>query len=398
MALFQMKVRGWIDRKARNPPGRASVGGMERSKARRRRLALGVLAALAAGAFAIGAALGEAPKAEVEVSSRLPIPHLAGERLLVGLEGAEPSPRLRRAIAAGRVAGVVLFADNFPSRAAGARLIAGLQAIRRPPSLRDPLLVMVDQEGGLVKRVGGAPTASAAEMGERGAAFSREQGRRTAANLRRLGVNVDLAPVLDVARPGGTIAAAERGFGSTPGQVSATAVPFAAGLQEGGVAATAKHFPGLGAAAENTDFAVQRVGLSKQVLRGVDEAPYRTFVAAGGDLVMLSTAIYPALSPDPAAFARAIATGELRTRLGFDGVSLTDALDTVAVRAYGGPAKAGVAAARAGSDLLLFTDLAAAERAWRALVAKLRAGTLDRAEFEASAQRVLDLRRELAPR
>ena len=73
----------------------------------------------------------------------------------------------------------------------------------------------------------------------------------------------------------------------------------------GGVAATAKHFPGLGAAAENTDFAVQRIGLSKATLRAVDEAPYRRFVAAGGEMVMLSTAIYPALSPKPAAFSRA---------------------------------------------------------------------------------------------
>ena len=111
---------------------------------------------------------------------------------------------------------------------------------------------------------------------------------------------------------------------------------------------------------------------------------------------MLSTAIYPALSPAPAAFSRAIASGELRARLGFAGVTITDALDTVAVRAFGGPAKSGVAAARAGSDLLLFTDLAPAEEAWRALVAKLRAGALDRDEFEASAQRVLELRRELA--
>jgi len=273
-----------------------------------------------------------------------------------------------------------------------------LQAIPRPPALRDPLLIMVDQEGGLVKRVGGAPTAAAAEMGARGAGFSREQGRRTAASLRELGVNVDLAPVLDVARPGGTIAATERGFGATAEEVAATAIPFAAGLQVGGVAATAKHFPGLGAAPENTDFAVQRINLSKESLRAVDEAPYRAFAAIGSDLVMLSTAIYPAFSSDPAAFSRSIATGELRARLGYEGVSITDALDTVAVRAFGGPAKAGVAAARAGSDLLLFTEPAPAEQAWRALVAKLRAGALDRAEFEASAQRVLDLRRELAPR
>lgn len=359
-------------------------------------MALGVLVGLGAGAFALGAALGDGPAPRPDVAGTLSIPRLAGERIVVGVSGTAVPPALERAIGDGRVAGVVLFADSFPSRAAGRRLIAGLQAVRRPPALRDPLLVMVDQEGGLVKRVGGAPTVSAAAMGARGGAFSREQGRRTAVNLADLGVNVDLAPVLDVARPGGTIAATERGFGATARAVAATAVPFAAGLQAGGVAATAKHFPGLGAAAENTDFAVQRIGLSKATLRNVDEAPYRAFVAAGGDLVMLSTAIYPAFSPDPAAFSRAIASGELRARLGYAGVSVTDALDTVAVRAFGGPAKAGVAAARAGSDLLLYTDLASALKAWRALVAKLRAGALDRGEFEASAQRVLDLRRELA--
>jgi len=366
------------------------------ARRRRRRLALGVLAAVAVGAFVFGATLGDGDVRPVEVSSTLSAPRLAGERIVVGLSSTRVSPRLRAAVAEGRVAGIVLFAANFPTRAAGRQLISRLQVIPRPPALRDPLLIMVDQEGGLVKRVGGAPNASAQEMGERGAAFSREQGSRTAANLRQLGVNVDLAPVLDVARPGGTIAATERGFGATAQRVAATAVPFATALRRGGVAATAKHFPGFGAAGENTDFAVQRIGLSRQRLRAVDEAPYRDFIAAGGDLVMLSTAIYPAFSPDPAAFARPIATGELRRRLGFAGVSITDALETVAVADFGGPAKAGLAAARAGTDLLLFTDLAPAERAWRALVARLRAGRLDREQFEASAQRALDLRAELA--
>lgn len=341
--------------------------------------------------------MGDSPsKPRPSLASTLPLRQLAGERVLAGLEGTGVSPKLRRAIHEGRVAGVVLFAGNFPSRAAGRGLIAKLQGIARPPKLRAPLLIMVDQEGGQVKRVGGAPGASAQEMGERGAAFSREQGRLTARNLRSLGVNVDLAPVLDVGRPGGVIAETERSFGTSAARVSATAIPFARALRAGGVAATAKHFPGLGAARENTDFAVQRIGLPASTLRTVDEAPYEDFAAAGGELVMLSTAIYPALSPDPAAFSRAIATGELRQRIGFRGVSVTDALETVAVRAFGGPAKAGVAAARAGTDLLLYTDLAGAEAAQRALAAKLRAGRLDREAFEASAQRVLELRAGLA--
>ncbi|MEX2106892.1 MAG: glycoside hydrolase family 3 N-terminal domain-containing protein [Solirubrobacterales bacterium] len=371
---------------------------MQRARARRRRLALGTLVGLAAAAFAFGAALGDGRAPREDVASTLPLRQLAGERIVVGLSGVDVPPPLRAAIHAGRVSGVILFAANFPSRAAGRSLIERLQAIRRPAALRDPLLVMVDQEGGLVKRIGGAPSASARQMGARGAAFSREQGRRTARNLRDVGVNVDLAPVLDIARPGGTIAETERGFGATAKRVTATAIPFAEGLQRGGVAATAKHFPGLGAAEENTDFAVQRVDLSRQRLQEVDEAPYRAFVAMDGDIVMLGTAIYPAFSNTPAAFTRSIATGELRGRIGFEGVSITDALNTVAVRSFGGPAKAGVAAARAGVDLLLFSDLAPAERARRALVTKLRAAALDRDEFEASAQRVLDLRAGLPRR
>ncbi len=156
---------------------------MARAVQRRRRVAFGLLACLALGAFAFGATFGAslgdgAGPPQPDVAGTLPAQQLAGERIVVGLRGTAISPALRQAIGQGRVAGVVLFAANFPSRAAGRRLIAQLQGIQRPPELRDPLLVMVDQEGGLVKRVGGAPTASAGEMGARGAAFSARQGRR----------------------------------------------------------------------------------------------------------------------------------------------------------------------------------------------------------------------------
>jgi beta-N-acetylhexosaminidase len=362
----------------------------------RRRIAIVATVGLAAGAFAFGVALGDGASPRPSAASQLTLGQLAGERLAVGFPGSTVPGPLRKMVRQGRVAGVILFAENLPSRAAGRRLIAELQAIPRPAGLRDPLLVMVDQEGGLVKRLAGAPSASAEEMGARGAAFSRMQGARTAANLRDVGVNVDLAPVLDVARPGGDIANTERGFGSTPARVAATAVPFARALQGGRVAATGKHFPGFGSARVNTDVAVQRVGLSRAELRRVDEAPYRRFVAAGGAMVMLSTAIYPAFSPKPAAFAPSIATGELRQRLGFAGVSITDSLDSVAVDAFGGPVVSARAAVRAGTDLLLFTDLGAGARAESGLSRALRSGALTRADFETSVGRVLRLRHRLA--
>lgn len=372
-------------RKARKRPGRLA-------------LLLAALGALAAGAFALGTTLDGSAGSTPSAASRLSAGQLAGQRIVAGFSGPQPPAALRRLIGAGEVAGIILFADNMPSRAAAERLIEELEAIRRPLGLRDPLLVMVDQEGGLVKRLGGAPVASAEAMGARGPAVSRAQGRLTGLNLGDVGINVDLAPVLDVARPGGTIAESERGFGSTPARVVATAAPFAAGLEAAGVAATAKHFPGLGAAALNTDDAVQRIPLSRATLRRIDEAPYRRFVEARGAMVMLSTAIYPAFSPRPAAFARAIATDELRGRLGFEGVSITDALDAASVRAFGGPVEAGIAAVRAGTDLLLYPDPREAASAQRALLRRLHTGSLPRVAFEISVDRVLRLRHRLAQR
>ena len=302
-------------------------------------------------------------------ASRLSLPQLAGKRLVAGFQGTDGAGATAADDPSGGLAGVILFAENLPEPGGGACLIAEIESIRRPPGLRDPLLVMVDQEGGLVKRLAGAPTASAAQMGAAGAAFSREQGRATAANLRGVGVNVDLAPVLDVARPGGTIAATERGFGSTAAAVEATAVPFAVGLA--GPAASLPPPSTSPASARRpktpTSPCSGSTCRSGRCARSTS-APYRRFIAAGGELVMLSTAIYPAFSPRPAAFARPIATGELRRRIGFDGVSITDALESAAVRDFGGPAAAARAASAAGTDLLLFTDYRAAMAAGRALL------------------------------
>src|SRR6188768_544513 len=212
--------------------------------ARRRRIAVAAAGGLALAAFAFGAVLGDrgSPQRPPSLASLLSPRQLVGERLVAGFPGITVPASLRQMIRRGELAGVILFEANLPSRAAVRRLINELESIRRPARLRDPLLVMTDQEGGLVKRLDGPPSASAQRMGVAGAAASRAQGEAAAANLRGVGINVDLAPVLDVARPGGTIAATDRGFGSTAAAVEATAVPFAEGLQAAGVAATAKHF------------------------------------------------------------------------------------------------------------------------------------------------------------
>jgi beta-N-acetylhexosaminidase len=317
---------------------------------------------------------------------------LAGTRVITGFPGHHPPKALRRMISAGDVSGVILFDGNVGGARSVRRLTSQLQAIPRPPSMTQPLLITVDQEGGLVKRLPGPPKLSAQTIGSRGAAFAERIGRATGASLHSMGIDVDLAPVLDLGRPGRAIEGEERTFARTPAAVSEIGTGFASGLAAGGVAATAKHFPGLGDARINTDNAVQKIRLSAAKLRNADEQPYSSFIQSGGAMVMLSTAIYPAFSGKPAALSRAVATGELRDRLGFQGVSITDSLGSVSARAVGGPAKTAVAAARAGTDLVLYTDLGEAARAQRALARLLSDGSLDRAEFEASVDRVLMLR------
>jgi beta-N-acetylhexosaminidase len=335
--------------------------------------------------------------AEPLLAPSLPADQLAGQRLIAGFSGTEVPKGLRRMIASGEIAGVVLFAGNVDGKRGVRRLVGKLQRIDRPKPLTMPLAVMVDQEGGLVKRVPGPPSASAEEMGERGAGFARRQGAATARNLRGLGINVDLAPVLDVARSGGAIAGEDRSFGSSPRKVTRVGVDgFAGGLRDGGVAATAKHFPGLGAAEVNTDDASQVIKTPKRRIRSVDEPPFGAFIDGGGELVMLSHATYTAFSDRPATFSRAIVSGELRRRLGFEGVSITDSLDAAAALAFGSRARVAVAAAEAGNDLLLYGDWRTARRAGAALRRKLASGKLDRDAFEASVERVLELRRGLS--
>lgn len=316
---------------------------------------------------------------------------LAGARVITGFPGREPPAALRRMISAGEVSGVILFDGNAGGRSSVRRLTAQLQAIPRPAG-SPPLLIMVDQEGGLVRRLPGPPKPSARTIGRRGAAFAERLGLATGKSLHSMGINVDLAPVLDLGRPGRAISDEGRTFARKPGAVSRLGVGFARGLAAGAVAATAKHFPGLGAARINTDNAVQRIRLPATKLRRNDERPYTSFAQADGAMVMLSTAIYPALSRAPAALSRAIATAELRDRLGFQGVSITDALGSVSARAVGGPGKTAAAAAAAGTDLVLYTSFGDAAKAQRALTRGLSGGSLNRAEFEASVNRVLALR------
>jgi beta-N-acetylhexosaminidase len=332
---------------------------------------------------------------------------LAGQRVIWSYSGLTPPGALLWAIRHGRAAGVIFFKDNFGSDAHIAAVVKELQkanAARTNP-VRLPLLLMTDQEGGLVRRLSGPPYLSAKQIGESATpqATATRQGALTGAYMHGLGVNVNLAPVLDVYRaPGNFIDQYGRSFSSKPGVVSKLGRLFLTAMQSNGVAATVKHFPGLGAAArsQNTDERPVTLNIPLSQIRGIDELPYKGAIAAKVKLVMLSWAVYPALASNPAGLASKIVHGELRGRLGFAGVTITDALEAGALKRFGTTAHRAVLAAKAGMDLILCSRESPAEgsEAMRALRAEfLTMNSARQASFKAAAERVLAMRATLGP-
>jgi beta-N-acetylhexosaminidase len=280
-------------------------------------------------------------------------------------------------------------------------VINELQRASLASPIHRPLLMLTDQEGGQVRRLPGAPTLSEKQIGEdahpRSAASAAGVG--AGQNLRAAGINVNLAPVLDVyAQPGNFIDEFQRSYSGYPATVAFLGAAFIAAQQQAGVAATAKHFPGLGTAArgQNTDLEPVTLTNSLNELRTIDEPPYRNAIAAGVKLVMTSWAIYPALDPRlPAGLSPTVIGGELRQQIGFRGVTITDTIEAGALRSFGSVPNRALLAALAGADLILCTgthDSQEGVAVWRALTSAITQHQISLTAAQQSAARILALR------
>ena len=362
----------------------------------------------AAGSAAAKSAVAGSDKVRSATGSPVAPPkltpaQLAGQRVIYSYAGYTPPASLLRWIREGEVGGVIFFGGNIASKSQIASVIAELDRANASPQnpLRNsPLLLMTDQEGGLVHRLPGPPVLSEKQIGESAhpGAAARAAGTGAGKNLRGAGLNVNLAPVLDVYRtPGNFDDQFQRSYSMDPLVASRLGATFIKAQQATGVAATAKHFPGLGAAstAQNTDNGPVTLNVSRKDLRAIDEYPYRAAIASGVKLVMVSWAVYPALDPKlPAGLSPAIVGGELRQRLGFTGVTITDALEAGALQPFGTIRNRARLAAQAGMDLILCSAQKATEgeQARIALANAYSGGTLNQAAFQAAVQRILALR------
>ncbi len=332
---------------------------------------------------------------------------MAGQRVIYSYSGLSVPGSLLSMIRQGEVGGVIFFSANISSQAQLRRVVAQLtqaNSAATNPARDYPLMLMADQEGGLVRRLPWAgPEESEAQIGESAdpASAAAVAGEQAAAGLRAVGMNVNLAPVLDVYRqPGDFDDQYQRSYSMNPSVVSAAGAAFVTAQQSGGVAATVKHFPGLGeaSAAQDTDNVPVRINLSAQTLRDVDELPYQAAIKAGAKLTMVSWANYPALDPKlPAGLSPTIIQGELEGRLGFTGVTITDALGAGALQAYGTLENRTMLAARAGMDALLCTGTNPLPgwKCVKGLRQGYRDGALPTTAFKAQLAQLLQLRETL---
>jgi beta-N-acetylhexosaminidase len=345
-------------------------------------------------------------RAQAHEIAGLSAQQMAGQRVIYSYRGLSAPASLLNDIRHGLVGGVIFFSFNISSAAQLRGVIAQLvaaNASKENPARAYPLLLMTDQEGGLVRRLPGAPLQSEAQIGAspNPAAAAAAAGSSAAANLRGTGMNVNLAPVLDVFRqPGDFDDQFQRSYSTNPAIAASAAAAFITAQQAGGVAATAKHFPGLGAAAtrQDTDNEPVVINLSAQTLQATDELPYQAAIKAGVKLIMVSWANYPALDPRlPAGLSPTIVQGELQRRLGFSGVTITDALGAGALAAYGTLQNRAMLAARAGMDALICAAIKPLP-GWKCVdgvAAGYTAGALPKMAFEGQLAQLLQLRASL---
>jgi beta-N-acetylhexosaminidase len=381
----------------------AAFAGLDTAQAAPRRVALGSPPLLPrASRPTASRPTGSRPTARRSTAGLSPL-QMAGQRVIFSYPGLTVPSALLDQIAVGAAAGVIFFGDNISNEAQIAAAIGQLRQAQERSPVSSPLLLMTDQEGGLVRRLPGAPVWSEKQIGSSAhpAVEAAQAGRRAGGNLSGVGMNVNLAPVLDVFyKAGNFIDQYQRSYSDKASVVSACGEAFIAAQQRTRVAATAKHFPGLGSAktAEDTDAGPVTLRVPLGLLRSRDEAPYAGAIRAGVKLIMVSWAVYPALSGSrPAGLSEAVVQGELRSRHRFEGVTITDALEAGALRFFGSYARRATLAAGAGMDLILCSaqDVGQGQEVTAALAAAVANGRLRSGQFDRALQRVTALRHDL---
>ncbi len=322
-----------------------------------------------------------------------------GQMVMVGFAEQSLTPELEARLNALHVGNVIFLGRNYANPEQMWKLTNDLQrmaSLRRSPV---GLLTAIDQEGGIVARLLNGVTVFPGNMAL-GAAGRTEYARRaavvTAQEMLQLGLNMNLAPVLDVNNNPGNPAIGVRSYGESPEMVAAMGAEAVAGSQCMGVVATAKHFPGKGDVTVDSHLDLPHVPHSRDRLNRVELVPFKAAIAAGVGAIMTAHVTFPAIEPEPllpATMSQRVLRGLLREELGFRGIIITDDLFMGAISKLYGLAEAAIRSINAGADIVLMCHEPGEQAiAIRAIWAAVRSGRISMDRIDSSVSRVLRLK------
>lgn len=323
------------------------------------------------------------------------ITRLAGHMLTIGFEGLTLPADVRSFMQENAIANVILFQRNVSTAQQVQALTAEIQAVGRAAGLEQPVLISIDQENGTVGRLQrfapgfmGAMAVGATQSSE----VAYQLGRMTGQMLLSLGINANWAPVLDVNNNADNPVIGVRSYGDVASSVAQLGVATMRGLQDAGIMACGKHFPGHGDTDVDSHLGLPVIAHGRERLHAVELPPFEAAITASVDMIMTAHVVFEHLTENvsmPATLSPAVLTGLLRQELGFAGVIVTDCLEMDAIAEGVGIAEGAVQAIRAGADLVLVSHrLDRQQAALEAIVQAIEEGTISLLQVEESVRRI----------
>ncbi|MBZ6495070.1 beta-N-acetylhexosaminidase [Natrinema longum] len=332
-------------------------------------------------------------------ASEMDLATKVGQLFVVGFDGTELTADLRTLITERQCGNVVYFSRNVETPTQVATLTDRLRRLVLEEGPGVPPFVMADQEGGVVSRLGwGTELPSQMCIGASGdPTLARTAGEAVAGELAALGINFNLAPVLDVNNNPRNPVIGVRSFGEDPERVGELGVELALGMQSRGVIACGKHFPGHGDTSADSHHELPVVDHDRERLADVEFAPFRRAIDAGLDAIMTTHVSFPAITETPstpATVSAAVQRRVLRDELGFDGLLVTDGMEMRAIADGVGTPEGCVRALEAGCDLLLVCHTPETQAdAIDAVIDAVESGRLDEATIDTAVDRILRYKR-----
>lgn len=331
--------------------------------------------------------------------SRMTLEEKIGQLLMVGVEGTTMDQTAERLIREQHAGGVIFYQSNFKKTGDAVKLVNDLKAANKTGAA--PLLLAVDQEGGKINRLPAdfETIPDSRTVGKSNdASMAKALGGLLADELRVMGLNLNLAPVLDIDSNPKNPVIGVRSFGNNPELVAKMGVAEMQGLQEAGIIAAVKHFPGHGDTSVDSHRELPVVIKTLDQLQKFEWVPFRSAIEGGADVVMAAHILFPRIDNEvPASLSRIIIGEQLRGTLGFDGVVITDEMTMGAIANNYGVVNGSLQAILAGSDIVMVAhDYAKMRSVYDKLLKSAKDGTLSEERIDESVRRILSLKLKYA--